>query len=118
MHRAQQYLVHKLDLIAHEAHCRPVSVNYYTTSCNKTTVNVLKLLEISQDSLLAKNGSVQVVASVSGYNKLRMGTGVAFEHGEFSLPPLEYQTRAVWIDLSLSIKVEIMTFHSPCMKGG
>ncbi len=31
-------------------------------------------------------------------------SGKAFEHGECSLPPLEYSTRAFWIDISPTVR--------------
>ena len=46
MHRTIQYLVTKLDLIAHVAHTIPVKVKYYTSASNKTTVNIIKVLLI------------------------------------------------------------------------
>jgi ATP-dependent helicase YprA (DUF1998 family) len=33
-----------------------------------------------------------------------LGTGEVFEEGECSLPPLEFETTAVWIDLPLIAK--------------
>jgi hypothetical protein len=67
MHRAQQYLVHKLDLSTSRAHCRPVKVGYHTSCRNKTTVNILKQLE---NDCIFRAGSVQVVATVYGYVKV------------------------------------------------
>ena len=45
MHRGEQYLVHKLDLQACIAHTRPVNVNYLTSARNKTSINVIKIIE-------------------------------------------------------------------------
>ena len=50
------------------------------------------------------SGAVQVICSVYGYNKYRLGTNEVMEQCECTLPPLEYETIACWIDLPLSIK--------------
>jgi hypothetical protein len=36
-----------------------------------------------------------------------LGTGEVFEEGECSLPPLEFETTALWIDLPLVAKKEM-----------
>ncbi len=46
----------------------------------------------------------QVVAKVWGYRKIWLQTGKIFEMGQFSLPSLEYATRAFWIDLDPEVR--------------
>jgi hypothetical protein len=62
MHRAQQYIVLKLDLATHKAHCRPTRVDYYTSCRNKTTVIILNILDSVGHF---KVGSVTVIDTVS-----------------------------------------------------
>jgi len=80
MHRAVQYRVHQLDLVAAVAHTRPVKVRYYTTANNRTQVNVLRVEE--QDGIMCC-GEVQVVRSVYGYTKSWLGSGEPFEQVHF-----------------------------------
>jgi hypothetical protein len=68
MHRAQQYLVQKLDLNSNVAHCIPVRVGYHTTCRNHNHVRILKLLESEG---IFRVGSVQVVSNVYGYVKVQ-----------------------------------------------
>lgn len=42
-----------------------------------------------------------------GYRKIWLQTGKIFEMGLFSLPPLEYETRAFFIDLDPEIQREV-----------
>jgi hypothetical protein len=70
MHRAKQFLVHKLDLNTKRALTKPVRVGYYTTCRNRNDVNVLKVWESNG---IFKVGTVHVVASVYGYAKIWLG---------------------------------------------
>lgn len=47
---------------------------------------------------------MDVVATVYGFVKKQMGTGRTLEKGECSLPPLQYATRAFWLDVGLTAK--------------
>ena len=49
-------------------------------------------------------GTVSVVKKVSGFVKRSLRTRELLEEGEFNLPPLEFETQAVWIDLPIFIK--------------
>jgi ATP-dependent helicase YprA (DUF1998 family) len=53
---------------------------------------------------LVHYGIVQVVHRVFGYMKRWLKNGEVFEIGECSLPPLEYETTAVWVDLPVRWK--------------
>ena len=69
LHRAQQYLVHKLDLYVKKAYCRPVNVGYYTRNKSKTVISVLKVLESNGPF---RSGTKQVVSSLFDYEKIHL----------------------------------------------
>ena len=71
------------------------------TYCNTTTINIINQIETDG---IVHCGMVQVVASVYGFNKRAMYTDEVFEKCECSLPPMEYETCAFWIDLPVAIK--------------
>jgi ATP-dependent helicase YprA (DUF1998 family) len=50
------------------------------------------------------SGVVQVICSVYSYDKYWLRSNDIMETCECSLPPLEYETLAFWIDLPLEIK--------------
>lgn len=104
MHRGKQYNVSKLDLASNVAHTKIVNVPYYTTARNETLINIVKPV---QNEGLFSYGIVQVVSKVYGYYKRRLGTGEIFEEGLCSLPPLEYETTAMWIDFPTSIRTHL-----------
>lgn len=105
MHRGKQFLVHHLNLSSARAHTLPVNVKYITSAQNTTEINISKIVE--SESNIVHYGTVQVVQKVFGYVKMWIRNGQIFEHGECSLPPLEYETTAVWFDLPMRIKAEL-----------
>jgi hypothetical protein len=44
---------------------------------------------------------------VWGYRKVWLQSHRVFEQGTFSLPPLEYETRALFIDMDVTMKEEV-----------
>ena len=49
-------------------------------------------------------GTTRIVQSVWGYRKMWKHSGKIFEMHEFSLPQLEYTTRALWFDICPTVK--------------
>ena len=52
-------------------------------------------------------GAVQILSTVNGYNKYLLSTGRVIEEGSCSLPPLEYETTAFWIDFPERISFQL-----------
>ena len=48
-----------------------------------------------------------MVCTVFGFVKKQMGTGRTLERGECSLPPLQYATRAFWLDVGVTAKQRV-----------
>ena len=55
----------------------------------------------------APRGCVDVVSTVYGFVKKQMGTGRTLERGECTLPPLQYATRAFWLDVGVTAKSRV-----------
>jgi hypothetical protein len=108
LHQARQYLVTRLDLRTHVASVKPVKVNYYTSSRNHTTVDVTKRLESGLGICsIVSTGNVNVVSRVWGWRKHWASAGKVKDMGTFTLPPLEFSTRAFWIDVPPAIQLEV-----------
>ena len=105
-HRAQQYLVTKLDLSAARAHCKPCNVSYFTGAMNTTSVNILKVIE---NNSFISNGTVNVIVKTYGYRKMCFKSGDLLETGECSLPPMNFETRAIFMDIPLLVKKNVET---------
>ena len=50
---------------------------------------------------------MDVVSTVYGFVKKQMGTGRTLERGECTLPPLQYATRAFWLDVGVTAKSRV-----------
>ena len=56
---------------------------------------------------LGCRGCVDVVCTVYGFAKKQLGTGRTIERGECTLPPLQYATRAFWLDVGVTSKRKV-----------
>jgi len=94
LHQARPHLVTKLDLQAKYASVKRLrTCNYITASRNHTDVDPVRVLE-SRGPL--KTGVVHVVSKVWGYRKVCRQTFKVLELKEFSLPPLEFDSRGTF----------------------
>lgn len=50
---------------------------------------------------------MDVASTVYGFVKKQMGTGRTLERGECTLPPLQYATRAFWLDVGVTAKSRV-----------
>lgn len=64
-------------------------------------------IRLGGDDPSSSRGCVDVVATVYGFVKKQMGTGRTVETGECSLPPLQYATRAFWLDVGVTAKMAV-----------
>lgn len=104
MHRGKQYLIHKLDLITYKVYCKPIKVDYVTYSNHSVVVNILKK---NQTNGIFNIGNVQVKNQIFGFTKKNIFTGELTEGSECSIPPLIFETQALWIDLQSEIKKKL-----------
>ena len=94
LHQARPHLVEKLDLQARYASVKSLrTCNYITASRNHTDVDPVRILEATGP---LKTGVVHVVSKVWGYRKVCRQTFKVLELKEFSLPPLEFDSRGTF----------------------
>ena len=85
-----------------QAFCRECkNISYHTKAHNYTDVNVLHSL--TSDSKLFEFGTVKVVRQVHSYSKVDNKSGSVLEQKPLDLAPLEMLTKAVWLDIPLSV---------------
>jgi len=102
MHQGRSFLIHSLDLTLYKAIALPTNARYFTAPRDVTQVHVLDRFEC--DSNGYHNGPVQVVTRVYGYRKMWLHSSHVFEMHEFTLPPMMFDTQAIWIDISSEIQ--------------
>jgi len=101
--QGKQYLVESLNIESKTAHCRAAHLSYHTAASDFTDINVLHALELptmTPDAYsLFEFGVVQVVKRNHGFKKIDNLSGDVIEDVDLSLPPIEMETKAVWIDI-------------------
>ncbi len=108
IHGAQQYHVDRLDWERREAHVQPVVVEYYTDAQRKSE---LKTLTADESKPFALGdlvvGDVGLVAKVTVYKKIKLGTHENVGSGRVHLPEMEMHTVSFWWELPLAVEEEM-----------
>jgi len=100
MHQAKPFLITKLDIKKYIAIAQPLKhCAYYTSAQNHTDADPIDILDIWPLGNICRTGLVRVHSHVWGYRKICKHTGKFLSSHEFSLPPLEFITRGIWLDL-------------------
>jgi DEAD/DEAH box helicase domain-containing protein len=108
LNQARQFIIQNLDLQHSLAIACPSNVKYYTSVRDHTDVDVNdKIRTLIGPSHAAYYGRVSVSTSVYGYRKHWFSNGEIFETVPLTLPPIQYSTFGVWIDLPPSIVNEV-----------
>lgn len=103
LHRGESYVVHALDLQAHEATAQQMDVQYYTEARDQTQLRVLAIRQSKRvGGTTAWWGDVEVERMVVGYRRKALGNESVLGDYELELPPQQFQTQAVWWTLPRS----------------
>ncbi len=100
IHGAQQYHVDRLDWQRREAHVQPVQVEYYTDAQRKSELKTLtadETVPFTYGDLVV--GEVGLVAKVTVYKKIKLGTHENVGSGRVHLPEMEMHTVSFWWEL-------------------
>ena len=103
MNQGATYRVIMLDVTAKQALVVPCAVPYYTEPRDHTDVNA-KARERSTPSGLVHYGPAQVSTLIWGYRKIWRRSGLPFENVGLVLPPIAFDTVAIWGDVPLDAK--------------
>ncbi len=100
IHGAQQYHVDNLDWDRREAHVQPVTVDYYTDAQRKSE---LKTLTADTDRPFGLGqlvvGEVGLIAKVTVFKKIKLGTHENVGSGRVHLPEMEMHTTSFWWEM-------------------
>ena len=107
LHQGKTYVITGLDLERHTAAAvLSPSLTYRTQPRDHTDCMVTQRQRVRgmAEEASVCFGNIRVRASVWGYRKVDNRTGRIIGMGEFSLPPLELNTRAMWIQIAPSVR--------------
>jgi len=109
IHGAQQYHVDQLDWDRREAHVQPVKVDYFTDAQRKSELKTLTTEEKRPHvSGLLAVGDVGLVAKVTVFKKIKLGTHENVGAGRVHLPEMEMHTTSFWWEIPDELE-EILT---------
>ena len=121
LHAGASYTVHELDLSARVAWLHREDVNYYTEPRDHTRVAILRRLgERDVYGCAAFHGPMRVSKHVYGYRKCARVGGRLLElvNAERAYPPMEYQTRGLWLDLPSALRDVLQARGVAYARGG
>lgn len=125
MHQGKTYLVMDLDISSKTAFCQEADLKYYTKTRDYTDIHVIGS-DIAYPARVSKGEFLKTTAKVHtcmvsttwfGFHRIWKGSNQIFDTVELSLPTYSYQSQAVWISVSQSIKAAVEA-HNFSFLGG
>eukprot|EP01134_Creolimax_fragrantissima_P001200 CFRG1200T1 len=111
LHRGNSYVMEDVDHEHKIAYACKKDVNYHTQVRDQTLLvdySAKKHTETSA-SLQCAYGTVRVVTSVFGFNRIMNKTHVVLETSDCEIPDYEFTTDSLWIDVGLPFKAGLAT---------
>ena len=104
LHRAESYLITRLDLEARVAYARPVEASYYTQPRELNDVHIIRSLEHRQVGATELYfGRVRVTQQVIGFQRKQQFTEALLSEEALDLPPYSFETQALWFEVPADI---------------
>jgi DEAD/DEAH box helicase domain-containing protein len=108
LHRAESYVITRLDLEARIAYARPIDATYYTQPLEVNDVHIIRSLEHDQvRSTDLYFGRVRVTQQVIGFRRKQQFTEALLSDEPLDLPPYSFETQALWFEISPQIQHEV-----------
>ncbi len=108
IHGGQQYHVDQLDWERRKAYVKPVKVDYYTDAQRKTELKTLDDEGRDGFALGEKGlGEIGLIAKVTVYKKIKLGTHENVGAGRVYLPEMEMHTTSFWWELPGELQTQM-----------
>ena len=101
LNQGRSYQVIQLDMVNHVAYVVPADVSYYTQARDLTDLAVLSTERRKGDAGTVRSylGRVEVTTMVVGYRKKMQYSEELISEEPLDLPPLSFETVALWFDI-------------------
>jgi len=97
LHQGDTFVVDRLDLANREVRVHPETVGYYTQSQEEKYLEILQTRDRRPvGRLMQHRGSVRVESHVAAFKRRKIGSGEVLSFEALDLPPVEFETDAVW----------------------
>ncbi|KAM7279820.1 hypothetical protein ACFE04_006954 [Oxalis oulophora] len=115
MNQGKTYLVTELNISSKFAFCREANVDYYTRIRDYTDIHVnggnlayaAKISKNKHSRTTAQSNSCKVTTTWFGFRMIKKRSNRVFDTIDLSLPNYSYESQAVWIDVSQTIKTAV-----------
>lgn len=100
LHKANHYLVTRLDLDRKDVYVRPVQVPYYTRARSETDTEILSTHRSRPvGNFVVRQGRLRVTERVVGYEKRRISGQDLLSVHPLTLPPMVFETVGIWLEM-------------------
>jgi DEAD/DEAH box helicase domain-containing protein len=109
LHRAEPYLITRLDLEGRIAYARPTQVGYYTQPREINDVHIIRSTRAR--SLPATDlflGMVRVTQQVVGYRRKKHFSDEVLTDEPLNLPAHTYETQALWFEVPAYLEKQVL----------
>ncbi len=110
LHRGSQYLVKGIHLAKNEVHVKEVSVDYYTSPITDDRTDILEIEETKkfrEYGFTINRGKLMITEHVLGFRRKDIYSRKLISEHLLELPPNEFKTSGVWIEVEDWIMREI-----------
>ncbi|MBF0103461.1 MAG: DEAD/DEAH box helicase [Desulfobacterales bacterium] len=108
LHNGVTYIIDDLDIENSSIYASPHQVNYYTqVRVNKETEILEQQQHLSFSVFEISFGKLRVTEQVTGYEKRVAGSQKAIQVFPLDLPPIVFETKGIWIEVSEQIQEEL-----------
>ncbi|MFQ5977777.1 MAG: DEAD/DEAH box helicase [Candidatus Heimdallarchaeota archaeon] len=106
LHQGETFIVEELDLTKRLAYVKKRDVDHYTEAMKRTAVQILEIKQEIERGFPLRAAKVKVTENYYGYRLKTHDEVIGFQNLE--LPPLEFETVALWFDLPEDLKTHIL----------
>ncbi len=109
LHRAEQYVVTKLDLERNNIIVRPSKLQYYTRALSEKETKIIGAPIRSREfpGFSVREARLEVTERIVGYEKRRSSGQELIGVVDLQLPPIHFQTVGIWIEIPDTVKESV-----------
>jgi DEAD/DEAH box helicase domain-containing protein len=105
LHKAQTWVVEKLDLARHNVWVNPIEPNYFTRIQTDKETEILEIIESRQVAqFTAHIGRLKVTEHLLSYEKRRLPGQELLGQVSLELPPQVFETVGMWLEIPDEVK--------------
>jgi DEAD/DEAH box helicase domain-containing protein len=114
LHRAKQYLVHRLDLEKKDIIAQAAELQYFTRALSEKETEILEITRSRpKANFIVREGRVKVTERITGYEKRALPGQELLGVHPLELPPQTFETVSFWIEIEDAIysRIEAENLH-------